>query len=221
MIPLDLSANEIRVIGCLMEKSVTTPDQYPLTLNALTNACNQKSGRNPTMSLSQGTVQHTVRVLEERHCLKTEESFKRGVEKYTHRFCNSSYSELQFNSAEFAVICLLLLRGPQTPGELRARSPRLHEFADNAEVAEALTGLISRENEALVIKLPRTPGRKDAEYMHLFSGDIDTEAYAAEAEANKSSDTSSSARVSVAELTQRLSDLEAVVAELKTQIENR
>jgi len=180
MIPLDLSANEARIIGCLMEKSVTTPDQYPLTLNALTNACNQKSGRDPTMSLSQGTVQHTVRGLEERRCIRTEEGFKRGVEKYTQRFCNSSYSELQLSSAEFAIVCLLLLRGPQTPGEIRARSPRLHEFVDNADVVEALNSLINREGEPLVIKLPRTPGRKDAEYMHLFSGPVDAEAYATE-----------------------------------------
>lgn len=217
MIPLDLSANEARIIGCLMEKSVTTPDQYPLTLNALTNACNQKSGRDPTMSLSQGTVQHTVRGLEERRCIRTEEGFKRGVEKYTQRFCNSSYSELQLSSAEFAIVCLLLLRGPQTPGEIRARSPRLHEFVDNADVVEALNSLINREGEPLVIKLPRTPGRKDAEYMHLFSGPVDAEAYATEMQASRP--TEPSTRVSVTELAERLSALEAEVAELRKKLE--
>ena len=213
MIPLDLSPNETRVIGCLMEKSVTTPDQYPLTLNALTNACNQKSGRDPIMALAQGAVQHTVRGLEERHCLRVEESFKRGVEKYTQRFCNSSYSELQLSSAEFAIVCLLLLRGPQTPGEIRARSPRLHEFSDNSEVVEAATGLINREGDPLLVKLPRSPGRKDAEYMHLFSGAVDVEAYASEVESSRASETSS--RVSVSELAERVSVLEAEVAELK------
>jgi len=217
MIPLDLTANEVRVIGCLMEKSVTTPDQYPLTLNALTNACNQKSGRDPVMALSQGTVQHTVRALEERHCVRIEENFSRGVEKYTQRFCNSSYSELQLSSAEFAIVCLLLLRGPQTPGEIRARSPRLHEFADNAEVIEAATNLINREADPLLVKLPRTPGRKDAEYMHLFAGPVDIEAYASEVQSSRVSE--SSPRVSVLELAERVSALEAELAELKKLLE--
>jgi uncharacterized protein YceH (UPF0502 family) len=141
MLPQNLTANEIRVIGCLMEKSVTTPEQYPLTLNALTNACNQKSSREPVMSLSQGTVQHTVRELEDKHLLRVEDNFKRGVEKYSQRFCNSSFGELQFDTAQYAIVCLLLLRGPQTPGELRARSGRLHEFADNNAVVEALDAL--------------------------------------------------------------------------------
>ncbi|MDH5355050.1 MAG: DUF480 domain-containing protein [Gammaproteobacteria bacterium] len=213
MIPLDLNDHEARVIGCLMEKSVTTPDQYPLTLNALTNACNQKSGRDPVMSLTQGTVQHTIRELEERHCVRVEENFKRGVEKYTQRFCNSSFSQLQFDAPQFAIVCLLLLRGAQTPGELRARSPRLHEFTDNAAVIDSLDSLIAHEGEPLVIKLPRTPGRKDSEYMHLFSGAVDIEAYAVEAQSTRDSEPSS--RASLPDLTQRVSDLEAELAELK------
>ena len=217
MIPMNLSANESRVIGCLMEKSVTTPDQYPLTLNALTNACNQKSGRNPVMSLAQGMVQHTVRDLEARHFLRVEDNFKRGVEKYTQRFCNTSFSELQFDSPQFAIVCLLLLRGPQTPGELRAHSGRLHEFADNTAVVEALTGLIERDGDALAVKLPRTPGRKDAEYMHLFSGPVDIEAHASKVQATVASEPST--RISVAELAQRVCDLEAEVAELKKRLE--
>jgi len=131
MLTLDLSDNEARVIGCLMEKSITTPDQYPLTLNALTNACNQKSARAPVMSLNQGMVQHTVRELERKHLLRVEENFKRGVEKYTQRICNSSFSELQFDTAEFAIIGLLLLRGPPTRGDLRANRGRVHKLSDN------------------------------------------------------------------------------------------
>ena len=217
MLPLNLSANEARIIGCLMEKSVTTPDQYPLTLNALTNACNQKSSREPVMSLPQGVVQHDARLLESKHLLRIEDSFKRGVEKYAQRLCNTSFSELQFDAAQFAIVCLLLLRGPQTPGELRARSGRLHEFADNAEVAEALTGLIEHESEALAVQLPRTPGRKDAEYMHLFSGPVDMQAHAEKARSESGS--GSSARVSMAELVQRVSDLEAEIAELRKLME--
>jgi hypothetical protein len=217
MLPLNLSANECRVLGCLMEKSVTTPEQYPLTLNALTNACNQKSARTPVMSLSQGTVQHTVRGLEQRHLLRVEENFKRGVEKYTQRLCNSSYSELQFDDAQFAIICLLLLRGPQTPGELRARSGRLHEFADNEAVVEALDKLIEWPADALVVKLPRTPGRKDSEYMHLLSGEVDLEAHAQQAaQAQPERETVKS---TVAQLEERLSALEAEVAELRSRME--
>ncbi len=213
MLALNFSANEARIIGCLMEKSVTTPEQYPLTLNALTNACNQKSSREPLMSLTQGTVQHDVRLLESKHLLRVEDSFKRGVEKYAQRFCNTSFSELQFDAAQFAIVCLLLLRGPQTPGELKARSGRLHEFADNAAVAEAVNTLIEREGDPLVMQLPRTPGRKEAEYMHLFSGAVDIQAHAEKAQATAASD--APARVSMVELAQRVTDLEAEVAELK------
>lgn len=216
MLPLNLSANECRILGSLMEKSVTTPEQYPLTLNALTNACNQKSAREPVMSLTPGAVQHTVRALEQQHLLRVEENFKRGVEKYTQRLCNSSYSELQFDSAQFAIICLLLLRGPQTPGELRARSGRLHEFADNNAVVDTLTSLIEHPGDALVVKLPRTPGRKDSEYMHLLGGEIDVEAHAQQAtEARPERET---AQTSLAQLEQRLGALEAEVAELRERL---
>ena len=128
---IQLNDTEASVIGCLIEKSVVTPDQYPMTLNALTNACNQKSSRNPVMALTQGEVQHAIRELEAKHLVQTNENFKSRVEKYTQRFCNTRYSDLQFSDAELAVVCLLLLRGPQTPGELRSRSGRLHSFADN------------------------------------------------------------------------------------------
>lgn len=217
MIPLNLSANETRIIGCLMEKSITTPDQYPLSLNALTNACNQKSGRDPVMSLAQGVVQHTIREMDDKHLVLVEENFKRGVEKYKQRFCNTSFSELQLDSSQFAIVCLLLLRGPQTPGELRARSGRLHVFTDNTAVVEALNPLIEREGDPLVVELPRTPGRKDPEYMHLFSGPVDVEEYATKVLDDRTSRVSE--RVSMSELTQRVSDLEAEVAELKKYLE--
>jgi uncharacterized protein YceH (UPF0502 family) len=217
MIPQNLSANECRILGSLMEKSVTTAEQYPLTLNALANACNQKSARTPVMSLSQGTVQHTVRSLDEQHLLRIEENFKRGVEKYTQRLCNSSYSELQFDTAQFAIVCLLLLRGPQTPGELRARSGRLHEFADNNEVVTALESLVEYPVDPLVVQLPRSPGRKDSEYMHLLSGEIDIEAHAQQVAAAQPE--RAAPRSSLAELEQRLGELEAEVAHLKQRLE--
>ena len=210
-----LDKKEARVIGCLIEKSITTPDQYPLTLNALTNACNQKSSRDPVMSLSPGEVQHTIRALEAKHLVRTEENFKSRTEKYSQRFCNTRYSDLQLNAAEVAIVCLLLLRGPQTPGELRSRSGRLHTFGDNSDVVTALDGMLNREAGPLVVKLPRAPGRKDSEYMHLFSGPVDVEAHFAQASAAKPAATS---RGGLAELTERVDRLEAELAELKKQL---
>ena len=211
-----LDEKEARVIGCLIEKSIVTPDQYPLTLNALTNACNQKSSRDPVMSMQQGEVQHTLRVLEDRHLVRTEENFKSRTDKYSQRFCSTRYSDLQLNPAEVAIICLLLLRGAQTPGELRSRSGRLHQFADNDEVVAALNAMIEREPDPLVVKLPRTPGRRDSEYMHLFGGPIDIDAHVAAAEASRPA--AASRGSSVAELSERVDRLERELAELKEQL---
>ena len=217
MLSHQLTPEEARVIGCLMEKSVVTPDLYPLTLNSLTNACNQKSSRHPVMNMSQGEVQHTVRQLAQNNLVHIEENFKRGVEKYSHRFCNTRYSELQLSEAQFSIICLMLLRGPQTPGELRAHSGRLHTFEDNAAVLSALEGLLDYNGNELVVKLPRTPGRKDSEYMHQLSGPIDIDAY--ESVAVTAGVSHSSSRVSVSELAQRVSELEAELSELKKFLE--
>jgi uncharacterized protein YceH (UPF0502 family) len=211
-----LNEKEARIIGCLIEKSIVTPEQYPLTLNALTNACNQKSARDPVMSLQQGDVQHTIRDLEGKHLVRTDENFKSRAEKYSQRFCNTRYSQLQFSPAELAIVCLLLLRGAQTPGELRARSGRLHTFADNAEVVVALEGLIAHEAGALVVKLPRAAGRKDSEYMHLFCGPVDVDALAAQSSARSAA---TQKRGGVAELAERVDQLEAEVESLRKQLE--
>ena len=213
---IQLSDKEARVIGCLIEKSIVTPDQYPMTLNALTNACNQKSSRNPVMSLTQGEVQHTIRELEGKHLVRTDENFKSRVEKYSQRFCNTRYSNLQFDPGELAVVCLLLLRGAQTPGELRSRSGRLHNFEDNAEVVQALNKLAEREVAPLVVKLPRTPGRKDSEYMHLFSGPVDVEAHVSQVREQRAG--GSRERHSVAELAERVAQLEADMAAIKERL---
>ena len=207
-----LNANEIRVLGCLLEKSVTTPDQYPLTLNALVNACNQKSSRNPVMSLDPGEVQRTMRMLEEQHVATSKEIFKSRVEKYSHRLCNTPFASFQFDPAQYAVVCLLMLRGPQTPGELRSRSGRLHSFADNAEVSETLQSLMDYESGAVVARLPRKAGRQDHEYAHLFSGDI--ESVAAEVVAAAPT----VARQSTDDLEARVAALEEEVAQLRALI---
>jgi len=209
----ELNEIEARVIGCLIEKSILTPDLYPMTLNALTNACNQKSSREPVMSLTQGEVQHTIRGLEEKHLVRTDENFKSRAEKYSQRFCSTRYSSLQLDPAQVAVICLLLLRGPQTPGELRSRSGRLHQFADNAEVVTVLDSMIGRAGDPLIVKLPRTPGRKESEYMHLFSGPVDVEARNKAVLSTRP--TAGHNRNDVAELLERVEKLEHEVAELK------
>lgn len=208
----NLTPEETRVIGCLLEKSVTTPDQYPLTLNALTNACNQKSSRNPVMSLDQGMVERTARLLEDQHLVTTEENFKSRVVKYQQRFCNTPFSELQFTDAEYAVICVLLLRGPQTPGELKTRGARLFQFEDNQEVTATLTGLMEREKGPVVARLPRTPGRQDSEYAHLFSGAVES-APADEVDAERSE-----AKPDTVGRGDRISELELRVAELEREL---
>lgn len=209
---LNLTANESRIIGCLMEKSIYTPDQYPLTLNALTNACNQKSARNPVMSLNKGLVQHTARDLRDKHLVHIEENFKNGVEKYKQRFCNTRFGDYQFDPPQFAIVCLLLLRGPQTPGEIKTRSERLYVFVDNTSVADALNSLLEC-SEPLIVKLPRTTGRKDSEYMHLFSGPIDVEANAMQAMT-----TTTAERASNSNLEQRVARLEEEIVELRALI---
>jgi uncharacterized protein YceH (UPF0502 family) len=156
-----------------MEKSVITPDQYPLSLNALVNACNQKSSREPVLSLDQGVVQRTVNELVQKKMVMVQ-NFGSRVDKYQQRFCNTQFAQIKLTPAEFAIICLLLLRGPQTPGELKAHSGRLHEFADVTEVETALEALLGRPDGALIARLPREPRRKDHCYAHVLGGPIES-----------------------------------------------
>jgi hypothetical protein len=176
---IQLTSNEARVIGCLMEKSVITPEQYPLSLNALVNACNQKSSREPVLSLEPGEVQRTVNDLIAKRLVMIQE-FGSRVDKYQQRLCNTHFAEIKFSPAEFAVVCLLLLRGPQTPGELKAHSGRLHEFADYAAVEATLESLLTRTDGPFVARLPREPRRQDHAYAHLFGGPIESAPLAAE-----------------------------------------
>jgi hypothetical protein len=156
-----------------MEKSILTPDVYPLSLNALTAACNQKSSREPVLSLDQGVVERTVNdLVAKKHVLA--ESLGSRVDKYRQRFCNTHFAAIQFSPAEFAVVCLLLLRGPQTPGELKAHSGRLHEFGDVTDVDATLESLRARADGPFVVRLPREPRRKDHAWMHLFGGPIES-----------------------------------------------
>ena len=218
---MELSQNEIRIVGCLMEKAVTTPDQCPLTLNALVAACNQKSSRDPVLSLDRATVQRTARALEDQGSVTSEENFRTGVIKYSQRFCNTAFSDYQFSEAEYAVVCLLLLRGAQTPGELRTRTARLHVFEDNAAVVDTLGGLMAAEREgggAVVARLARVPGRRDHEYVHLFSGHIDSAPLERPATAPPTGETPQR-QSALAALEARVTALENELAELKGRLE--
>src|SRR5450631_1033646 len=172
---IEFSPNEARVIGCLLEKEVTTPDQYPLSLNALTNACNQKTNRDPVLELSEAVVQQTVDALMKKYLVSDKSAGYGGrVTKYKHRFCNTEFGSLKFSKQEFGVICVMLLRGPQTPGELRARTNRLCEFADSEQVEATLKNLMAREDGPFIARLPRAAGARESRYAHLFSGVIES-----------------------------------------------
>lgn len=212
---VQLTANEVRVMGCLMEKAVITPDQYPLSLNALVNACNQKSSRDPVMNLDPGVVQRTVNDLVAKRLIMVQ-NFGSRVDKYQQRLCNTQFAQLKFTPAEYAVICLLFLRGPQTPGELKAHSGRLHEFKDLAEVESALATLLDRPAGPLVARLPREPRRKDHAYAHLFSGPIESVAREVdEAESGEAQPSRPSSQSSLAALEARVAVLEREIASLK------
>ncbi len=158
---IQLSSAEARVIGCLIEKAITTPDQYPLSLNALTNACNQKSNRDPVMELDERTVQETVDALAKKHLVLEKSGFGSRVPKYQHRFCNTGFGTLEFSPQETAILCELLVRGPQTPGELRTRASRMAEVRDVSEVENALMNLASRGGRSVrrsTAARARTPG---------------------------------------------------------------
>ncbi|WP_312458214.1 YceH family protein [Pseudescherichia sp.] len=204
-----LSPAEARIIGCLLEKQVTTPEQYPLSLNAVVSACNQKTNREPVMSLSDAEVQDLLDVLVKRHYLRNVSGFGNRVTKYEQRFCNSEFGNLRLSSGETALVTTLLLRGAQTPGELRMRAARMHEFADVPEVEKTLEALAAREDGPFVVRLPREPGKRESRYMHLFSGKAAPEATDVESEALPSED-----------LAARVAALESEVAELKQRLDS-
>ncbi|WP_220719301.1 YceH family protein [Agarivorans litoreus] len=166
----NLSLEQTRVIGALLEKETTTPDQYPLSLNALTLACNQKSNREPVMALSEAEVQDVLVQLQDLRIV-TEAPMAGRVVRYQHRFCNSQFGGLQLTEGQRAIICLLFLRGPQTPGELRTRSQRLANFTNVQEVEQSLLELTEHDAGKLVLKLEREPGKRESRYAHLFSGE--------------------------------------------------
>jgi hypothetical protein len=162
--PILLSAAEARVLGALVEKEITTPDYYPLSLNALVNACNQRSNRNPVMNLSEDEARSALAGLQEQRLA----GLARGADGRVPKFEHWLGEAFNFSRAETALLCMLLLRGPQTPGELRGRTERMHRFEEIGHVLGGLQKLMERE-PALVAVLPRQPGTKESRYAHLLS----------------------------------------------------
>jgi uncharacterized protein YceH (UPF0502 family) len=213
---IEFAPTEARVIGCLIEKEVTTPDQYPLSLNALTNACNQKTNREPVLELSETVVQQAVDSLMKKYMVSDKSAGYGGrVTKYRHRFCNTEFGPLKFSPQELGILCVLLLRGPQTPGELRSRTNRLAEFTDAQEVESTLQALMEREDGPFVARLSRAAGEREARYGHLFSG---TPEWVPSAEAEREADAGAAVSGSAA-LAERLTQLEAVVEALRREVE--
>jgi uncharacterized protein len=218
---IEFTPNEARVIGCLIEKEITTPDQYPLSLNALTNACNQKTNREPVLELSETVVQQAVDSLMKKYMVSDKSAGYGGrVTKYRHRFCNTEFGPLKFSPQELGILCVLLLRGPQTPGELRTRTNRLAEFTDAQHVESTLQALMEREDGPFVVRLQRGAGERETRYAHLFSG-IPEWTSPAEAEHEAAADAApgTGAASSGATLSQRLTQLEAVVETLRRELE--
>ena len=203
---IEFSANEARVIGCLIEKEITTPDQYPLSLNALTNACNQKTNRDPVLEQTEAVVQQAVDSLMKKHMVSDRSAGYGGrVTKYKHRFCNTEFGSLKFSKQELGIICVLLLRGAQTPGELRSRTNRLCEFTDATHVEDTLKHLMAREDGPFIARLPRAAGARESRYAHLFSGLIESVEEPTTAEESAAGAPTLSQRVSqLEELVQRL-----------------
>jgi len=210
-----LNPIEARVIGALIEKEITTPDQYPLSLNALTAACNQKSNRDPVLSLTEAAVQEAVDALLKRYLVARASGFGSRVDKYRHRFCNSEFGDVKLSAEAVAILCELLLRGAQTPGELRTRADRLCPLRDVAQVEAVLEALMARE-EPFVAKLPREPGKRESRYAHLFCGDIPHAV--SELTREGSARTASPADAGFEQLAARVDQLALELAELRERL---
>jgi hypothetical protein len=207
-----LNAAECRVLGALIEKDITTPDYYPLSLNALVNACNQKNNREPVTSYDEETVRLALRNLSDKNLAGLARGADGRVAKYEHHL----QEVFNFTRRETAIICVLLLRGPQTPGELRGRTERMHPFEDLDEVLSGLQQLMRRE-PPLAKALGRRPGTKEIRYAHLLSGDVEAweppDAYA-----NASNGDSSADSERISQLEEQVAALQREVAELKQQM---
>lgn len=214
-----LSETEVRVLGALIEKELTTPAYYPLSLNALVNACNQKSNRDPYMNLDEDAVLEALRSLNQKELAGPADNMESRVKKYEHRLQEA----FNFTRHEIAILCELLLRGPQTPGELRGRAERMHRFDDLGIVQATLQRLMKRE-PPLVRLLPRQPGTKEARYAHLLSGELESWTREPEVEPIVISGSSMGQQIArleidVATLQKEIADLKQKFADFRKQFE--
>lgn len=210
VIPNNLEPVAVRVLGSLIEKELSTPDNYPLSLNALTNACNQSSNRDPVMSLDEGTVSQATDSLRRQGLVRSMQSIGSRVPKYQHLLTEAG----EFSRAELAVLCVLTLRGPQTQAEVRSRAARLMPGDESSGIEAALDSLVMREPQPVAVRLPRRPGQKEGRYAHLLSGEPTvTEADAMELPASTSTPTDR-----LAALEQAADELRNEVADLRTQL---
>jgi hypothetical protein len=213
--PLRLTAAEARVLGALVEKEVTTPEYYPLSLNALVNACNQRSNREPVMQLDEDDVRQALHGLENDQLGGRALSSDGRVTKYEHWLGEA----FNFSRAETALLCVLLLRGPQTPGELRGRTERLHRFDEISDVLAGLQKLMERE-PALAAVLPRLPGTKEARYAHLLSGPVESLAMPMAESATESPAENSAHGERLAQLESEMAGLREEVSALRQKIDS-
>jgi hypothetical protein len=205
-----LNETEVRVLGALVEKHLTTPEYYPLTLNALMHACNQISNRDPVVAYDEKTVAQALESLREKNLAYVFYGSDSRVPKYKHVMTEI----FKLSPPELALMCVLMLRGAQTVGELRGRTGRMHEFTDLAEVEATLDGLAAREDEPPVVRLPRQPGQKDSRYMHLLAGEV-----AVEEQAPPRAPRTERAVVEVRAENERLARLETEIRELRREFE--
>ncbi len=211
---------QCRVIGVMLEKETTTPDQYPLSLNGLMTACNQKSNREPVVSLSEVEVQNIVDELIDMQLVMVDRQSSSRVPKYIHRFCNTEFGDLKFSAQQRAIMCVLMLRGPQTPGELRSRTNRLAEFANVTEVEQTLNELQQYNGKILVKQLAREPGKRESRFVHLFSPQTldDADKRSPQQTTASFNDKHELTEGDSESLAQRVSDLEQQVATLTEQV---
>jgi uncharacterized protein len=207
-VTIELSPVAARVLGALVEKEITTPEYYPLSLNALTNACNQKNNREPVMNLDEDEIRQALHRLEDDGLAGAAHAAESRVGKYEHRL----QEVFNFTRGEIAVLCVLLLRGPQTPGELRGRTERMHRFEELSDVQSTLQRLMQRE-PPLVTVLPRQPGTKEVRYAHLFSGEVK------DAVAGTADETGGGLEAEVAALRREVAELRAQVEKLLRLVE--
>ncbi|MFN0087173.1 MAG: YceH family protein [Blastocatellia bacterium] len=208
-----LNEYELRVMGAMVEKNIATPEYYPLTLNALTNACNQKNHRDPVVSYDEQTVVRALDSLREKTLAYTFHGSDARVPKFGHLF----HKAFELNEAEVALMCVLVLRGPQTPGELRSRTPHLHTFENLPEVESLLQGLASRE-QPLVVRLPRQAGSRESRFAHLLAGDILLEEDLADPRPEPVTTRARTENERIAKLEEEIAALRNEMAELRLQL---